>query len=76
MTLLEKIKHDVPPKKPSVYTPPPSNGLHIERPIPDAILRPPKSKLKNSILNPNTHVSQYYNIVEDMDQAPCAMSTL
>ena len=73
---IEREIDDVPSDKPSVSTPPPSNGLHIEKPIPDTILLPPKSTLQNSILNPNTRVSQYYNRVEYLAQAPCAMSTL
>ena len=72
-----KNKNDgVPSKKPLVSTAPPSNGLQIEKPIPDAILRPPKSTLWNSILNPNVHATEYYNIVEDLAQAPCTMLTL
>ena len=30
----------------------------------------------NSIINPNARAVQYYNIVEDLAQAPCAMSAL
>ena len=41
----ENKNDDVPYEKTSVSTPPPSNGIHIEKPIPDAILRPPKSTL-------------------------------
>ena len=46
--------YDLPPKqksdefqsdKHSASTPPSSNGLHIEKPIPEAIFRPPKSTL-------------------------------
>ena len=40
------------------------------------ILRPPKSTLRKSVFNPNAQVSQFYNIVEDLAQAPCAMYTL
>ena len=44
--------------------------------MPKAIFRPPKSTLRKSIINPNAHVSQYYNIVEDLAQAPCTMPAL
>ena len=42
---LENKTDNVPPEKPSNSTPPPPNGLHIEKPIPDTILHPPKSTL-------------------------------
>ena len=59
----ENKNDNIPPKKCSVSTPPPSNGLQIDKPIPNAILHPPKSTLQNSILNPNRCATQYYNIV-------------
>ena len=72
----EKKSDEVPPEKPSNSTPPPSNGLHIEKPIPEEIFRPPKGTLHKSIINPNARASHYYNIVEDLAQAPCAMSDI
>ena len=72
----ENKSDEFPPEKPSTSTPPPSNGLHIEKPIPKEIFRPPKGTLRKSIINPNACASQYYNIVEDLAQAPCAMSAL
>ena len=57
---------DIPSEKPSTSTTPPNNGLHIEKPIPDAIFHPQKGTLCKSIINPNAHVTQYYNIVEDL----------
>ena len=63
---MEKKPDDVPSEKPSTSTPPPNNGLHIEKPIPAAIFRPPKGTLRKSIINPNAHAAQYYNIVEDL----------
>lgn len=36
----------------------------------------PKSVLKKSTHNPNVRADQNYNIVEDLSQAPCAMSTM
>ena len=72
----EKKPDDVPSEKRSTSTPPPNNGLHIEKPIPEAIFRPPKGTLRKSIINPNARAAQYYNIVEDLAQAPYAMSAL
>ena len=40
------------------------------------LIHPPKSTPRKSILNANAHAAQYYNIVEDMTQAPYAMSAL
>ena len=77
MTLLRKrnlMKFHL--KKPSSSTPPPSNGLHIEKPIPEAIFHPPNGTLCKSIINPNACAAQYYNIVEYLAQEPCVMSAL
>ena len=77
MTLLRKTKpDDIPSKKTSTFTPPTNNGLHIEKPIPEAIFHPPKGNLCKSIINPNSRASQYYNIVEYLAQEPYAMSDL
>ena len=67
---------DVPSEKPSSSTPPPNNGIHIEKPIPEAIFCPPKGTLHKSIINPNAHATQHYNIVEDLSQEPYTMSDL
>ena len=40
------------------------------------ILHPAKSTLRKTVFNPNARVSQFYNVVEDPAQAPCATSTL
>ena len=40
------------------------------------ILRPPKSTLRKVVFNPNARAAQFYNVVEDLSQEPCAMSTL
>ena len=51
--------------------------LHIERPNPHSIIRPPsQGVLRKSLYNPNTRAAQHYNIVEDLAQAPSSMSTL
>ena len=73
---LDKNLDEVSSEKPLVSTPPPRNGLHIEKPMSEEIFLPPKSTLRKSIINPNACPSQYYNIVEDLAQAPCAMSAL
>ena len=61
-----KKPNEITSKKPSISTSPPSNGLHIEKPMPEVIFFPPKSTVHNSIINPNARASQYYNIVEDL----------
>ena len=40
------------------------------------ILHPPKSTLRKVVFNPNSQATQFYNVVEDLAQAPCAMSAL
>jgi len=35
------------------FTPPPSGPLHIEKPISDTILRPPKNTIRKAVFNPN-----------------------
>jgi hypothetical protein len=69
---LEPLPSSVNP--PSVS--PPSGPLQIEKPSFDSILRPPKNTIRKSTFNPNSRAAQNYNIVEDLDQAPCAMSAL
>jgi hypothetical protein len=61
---------------PSTSVTPPSGPLQIEKPNFDSILHPPKSTIRNLTFNPNSRASQNYNIVEDLAQAPCAMSAL
>jgi hypothetical protein len=55
---------------------PPSGPLHIKKPSFDSILRPPKSTIRKSTFNPSSRAAQNYNIIEDLAQAPCAMSAL
>ena len=50
--------------------------LSIEKPTLDMILRPPNSTLQKAVFKPNVRAAQLYNVVEDLAQAPCAMSTL
>ena len=50
--------------------------LTIEKPTLDMVLRPPKSTLRKDVFNPNARAAQFYNVVEDLAQAPCVMSNL
>jgi len=51
--------------------------LHIEHPNNEFVIRPPpKGVLQKSSYNLNARVAQHYNIVEDLAQAPLAMSAL
>jgi hypothetical protein len=54
----------------------PEGPLQIEKPTFDVPLWPPKGVLSRMTHNPNTWASHKYNIMEDLAQAPCAMSTL
>ena len=65
-------------KAPSTSSPESSSTvpLSIEKPTLDMILRPPKSTLRKAVFNPNARAAQFYNVVEDLAQVPCAMSTL
>ena len=40
------------------------------------ILHPPKSTLRKAVFHPNARASPFYNVVEDLAQEPCVMSTL
>ena len=50
--------------------------LQIERLVSDSILRPPKASIRQATHNANARVAQNYSVVEDLAQAPCAMSIL
>ena len=57
--------------------PPVSSSLEIEKPTAEPVVRPPsKGVLRRSSYNPNARVAQHYSIVEDLAQAPSAMSAL
>jgi hypothetical protein len=73
----EKVD-DVPPAlvQPSPPTPPTNGPLHLERPSLDTVLQPLKGVVHKSAFNPHARGAQNYNIVEDLAQAPSAMSTL
>jgi hypothetical protein len=82
--------YDTPPRKPDkekITTgntlDPPSTSvtplfglLQIEKTTFYSILHPHKSTNQNLTFNPNSHVAQNYNIVEDLAQAPCTMLAL
>jgi hypothetical protein len=74
----EKVD-DLPPSlvQPSTMTPPINSPLHIEGPILDTVLcPPPKGVVRKLAFNPHAHATQNYNIVEDLAQAPSAMSSI
>jgi hypothetical protein len=74
----EKVD-DIPPSlvQPSPPTSPPNGPLHLERPGLDTVLRPPpKGVVRKSAFNPHARAAQNYSIVEDLAQAPSAMSAL
>ena len=74
----QENKYDVPGNEPTGKEPMGTltNPLQIERPVLDSILRPPKASIKWATHNPNARAVQNYNVVEDLAQAPCAMSVL
>jgi hypothetical protein len=55
---------------------PPSGPLQIEKPMFESILHPPKITFHKYTFNPSSRATQNYNIVEDLAQALCVMSTL
>jgi hypothetical protein len=73
----EKVD-DLPPAlvQPSPPTPPTNGPLHLERPRFDTVVRPPKGVVQKLAFNPHARVAQNYSIVEDLAQAPSAMSAL
>ena len=72
----EKNTDNVPTYITSASIPTPSNGIQIEKPILYTLLRPPKSTIRKSVFNPNARAAQYYNVVENLAQEPCVISTL
>jgi hypothetical protein len=74
----EKVD-DVPPLlvQPPLPISPPNGPLHLERLGLNTVLRPPpKGVVQKSAFNPHPRASKNYIIVEDISQAPSAMSTL
>jgi hypothetical protein len=72
----EKFTNGTPPDPSPTTVSTPFGSLHIEKPTFDSILRPSKSTIRKSTFNPSSRAAQIYNIVEYLDQAPCAMSAL
>jgi hypothetical protein len=72
----EKVTNGTPPDPSLASISPPFGSLQIEKPTFDSILRPPKTTIRKSTFRPSSRATQNYNIVEDLSQAPCAMSTL
>ena len=76
-TFLDKYANGGALDHPSTSTTTPlSSPLHIEKPMSDLLLRPPKNIIHKSTFNPSAQASQNYNIVEDLAQEPRVMSTL
>jgi hypothetical protein len=74
----EKVD-DIPPSlvQQSPSAPPSNDPLHLERPNPDTVLRPPpKGVVRKSAFNPHARVDHNYSIVEYLAQAPSTMSAL
>ena len=65
-------------KSPSTGSPESSSTspLTIGKANLDIVLHPPKSTLRKDVFKPNAWAAQFYNVVEDLTQAPCTMSTL
>lgn len=65
------------PEVPSNVPSSSSDPLHIERPSNESVIRPPtKGVLHKYSYNPIARAAQHYSIVEDLTQAPSAMSAL
>jgi hypothetical protein len=74
----EKV-YDLPPSlvQSSPANPPTNGPLHLERSSSDTVLRPPpKGVIRKLDFNPHARAAHNYSIVEDLAQAPSAMSTL
>ena len=77
---LEENKNENPSLDKALPTGSPASSsnspLTIKNPNIDMILSPPMSTLRNCIFNLNAQATQFYNVVEDLAQEPCAMYTL
>ena len=60
----------------SSQNPSPPNDIHIERSIFGLVIHTPKGALRHTMHNTSTHAAKNYSIVEDLAQAPPAMSAL
>jgi hypothetical protein len=66
--------YDLPKDQPS--TSQSNDPLNIEKAILEPFPQPPKGAPHWNFYNPNARAAQHYSIVEDLAQAPCAMSAL
>jgi hypothetical protein len=72
----EKVD-DISPDSTAPPNPSTTGPLHLKRPNLDTVIRPPpKGVIKKSAFNPHARAAQNYSIVEDLAQAPSAMSAL
>jgi hypothetical protein len=65
-----------PSSKDPTSTIPPNGPLTLEKPTFKPAIHPPKGVLRWTTHNLNAQEAQHYSIVEDLSQAPCAMSAL
>ena len=65
--------YDTPPSVLDPSGSQPSSSLTIKKPTTDIVPRPPKGDLCKTTHIPNVIATQYYSIVKDLSQAPCAM---
>ena len=68
--------YDTPPSVSDSLGSKPNGSLTIEKPTIDIVPQPPKGVLSKSKHTPNVREDQNYSLVEDLAQAPCAMSAL
>ena len=68
--------YDVPPSTMDQSESKPSDYLTIEKPTIDIVPHPPKGDLCRTMHNPNARASHNKSVVEEIAQAPCAMSTM
>jgi hypothetical protein len=54
----------------------PSSPFQIKNTMGKTMTRIPKGELKKASHNPNVRAAQKYDVVEDLSQTPCRMSTL
>ena len=73
---MEKVTTNTTLDQPSNSGTPLFGPLQIEKPSFDSIICPPKSTIRKSTFNPNSHAAQNYNIVEYLAQEPSSMSAL
>ena len=68
--------YDVPPSTLDQSKSQPSSSLTIEKPTIDIVQHPTKGDLCGTMNNPNARAPHNENFVEEIAQAPCAMSSM